>query len=627
MIIRGATLISRLAVIFAVLFTLIACGGGGGGSSFYDPDGGGSGGGGTSDPLTITTTGLPDAIDGVPYSAVVQAAGGTESYSWALLNDGGTGFTIDNGGILTGIAPASGSYGLTIQVKDSGGQTATTSLILTVTGTGASGPLAITTTSLPNAAQGEDYLAILAATGGQGDYQWTLLSAGGSGLQLSPDGILSGTAPATGQYAITVAVQDDTATVSGSLILTVATDVNPLTITTTSLPNGLINKAYAAALNAAGGNAPYTWTLVSAGGSGLTLSTAGVLSGIPTVPGSFGLVFRVSDGTSTAQSALTVTIANIDEGCISNCEVIITTNILPPADRVLYAASVQATGGTRPYTWSGGDTSSPGTGFTVDAASGSITGNANNLLPGLYGYTVTVVDSANSTDTRSYIIEVPGGDLPPVRILTENPLPTATEGVTYSVIMRAVGGGSDKTWEVLETLKDGAPFSGGPSFDPPGGNSDAGVLFWSADPLNPKHVTPGNYLVTIKVTGISSDDPDGSADVVTYNLQAIAPVIITTTNPLPNASVGVVDYTTTINSTGGGPTNTWTVISTVPEAGGAPIVNGPTFASPGNASTGLLGWAASNIVAGRYRVTVKVTNINDGVITTAQRTFDLQADP
>jgi hypothetical protein len=176
----------------------------------------------------------------------------------------------------------------------------------------------------------------------------------------------------------------------------------------------------------------------------------------------------------------------------------------------------------------------------------------------------------------------------------------------------------------LETLKDGAliPVVDGPNFDAPGGNADSGVLFWSA-----AKVTAGDYLVTIKVTGVSGDDVDSSSDVVTFNLKAIAPVIITTTNPLPNASVGVVDYTTTINTTGGGPTNTWTVISTVPEAGGAPIVNGPTFAPPGNASTGVLGWAAGNIVAGRYRVTVKVTNINDGVTTTAQRTFDLQVDP
>ncbi len=38
MINRGATFISRMAVLFAVLFTLTACGGGGGGSSFYDGD-------------------------------------------------------------------------------------------------------------------------------------------------------------------------------------------------------------------------------------------------------------------------------------------------------------------------------------------------------------------------------------------------------------------------------------------------------------------------------------------------------------------------------------------------------------------------------------------------------------
>jgi hypothetical protein len=630
MIIRGATLFSRLAVTFAVLFSLIACGGGGGGSSFYDPDNGNSGGGGTSDPLTITTTALPNAIDGVQYTAVVQAAGGNDSYSWAVLNGGGTGLTIDNGGILSGIAPASGSYGLTIQVKDSGGQSATTSLILTVTGTGAPAPLAIATTALPNAAAGKDYNAVLVATGGQGDYQWTMLNDGDSGLQLNPDGLLSGTGPASGQYAITVSVQDDTRTVSSTLILTSGgAGAAPLTITTTSLPTGIVNERYAAVLNATGGNVPYVWTLASNGGSGLTLSTAGVLSGVPDLPGTYGLVFRVGDGTSTAQTSLTLTIKNVAE-----CEIVngvpvcptaltITTTSLPIADRVLYAASVQAVGGKLPYTWSGGDTSSPGTGFKVDAASGSITGNANNLLPGLYGFTVTVSDSASATDTRSYVIEVPGGDLPPVRILTENPLPTATENLTYSVVMRAVGGGADKTWEVLETIKDGASIliSDGPNFDAPGGNADSGVLFWSA-----ANVTAGDYLVTIKVTGVSPDDPDTSSDVVTFNLQAVDPVIITTANPLPNATTGV-NYNTTITSTGGGPTNTWTVLSTVPEAGGAAIANGPTFASPpGNASTGVLGWASANVVAGRYRVTVKVTNINDGVTTTAQRTFDLQAN-
>ena len=617
MITRFASLYGRLLAAFAILSLVAACGGGGGGGSFFDPDAG-KPPPVVNDPVTITTTGLPDAIDGLQYTTVVQATGGDGSYSWAVLNDGGTGFTIDNGGVLAGIAPASGSYGLTIRVTDSVGVAATTSLILTVTGTGAPAPLAIATTSLPNAEQGEDYNAILEATGGQGAYQWTLLDGGGSGLQLRPDGLLSGTAPAAGQYAITVSVQDDTRTVSSTLILTVATDATPLTITTTALPDGTVKVRYAAVLEAAGGNGPYVWTLVSAGGSGLTLSTAGVLSGTPTLSGTFGLIFRVSDGSSTAQSALTLTIAT---GEVTQVLKIVTAT-LPPANRVLYAAAVAAEGGVKPYTWSGGDTSSPGTGFTVNPSSGAITGNANNLLPGKYGYTVTVADSNSSSDTRSYVIEVIGGDQPGIRILTANPLPDATDNLTYSVVMRAVGGGEDKVWEVLETLKDdGTLFANGPSFAPPG-SADGGVLFWSA-----ANVEVGSYLITIRVRSVSSDDPDGSEDTVTFNLKAVpAPIRITTTNPLDPAFVGV-DYTFQMEKTGGGPTNTWTVVSTVPEAGGAPIANGPTFASaPGSASTGLLGWKAANIVAGRYRVTVKVTNINDGVTTTDQRTYDLEAN-
>jgi len=514
MIIRGATLISRLAFLFAVLFNLAACGGGGGGASFYDPDN-------NFPPLTITTTGLPNAIAGIQYNALLVADGGDESYSWSLLNDGGTGFTINNGGILSGIAPASGSYGLTIQVR-SAGQSATTSFILTVTGSDSPSPLAIATTTLPDASPGADYNALLEASGGQGSYQWTLLNDGGSGLQLSPDGLLSGTGPAGGQYALTVAVQDNTSTVSSTLILVSATTADSLTIKTTSLPNGIVNQSYAAVLNASGGNVPYVWTLVSDGGSGLNLSTAGVLSGVPRRPGTFGLVFSVSDGSSTDQSALTLTIAQDDSAVVLN----IVTETLPPADGVLYAAIVQAIGGKAPYTWSGDDTSDPGTGFEVDAASGSITGNTTGLLPGEYGYSITVEDSAGGTDVRSYIIEVLGGtgDLQPVTILTANPLPDATqelpdatEGMTYSVVMRTIGGtGSNNTWEVLETIKDdgtAVPAGDGPSFEPPGGSAESGVLFWSA-----AKITAGNYLVTVRV---SSNGADRSADTVTFNLQAV----------------------------------------------------------------------------------------------------------
>jgi len=460
--------------------------------------------------IQIITTALPQAINGLDYLTLIEASGGSQPYSWTVVSDGGTGFTIDDQGFLKGVAPTTGEYGLTIEVKDSAEGSDRVSLILTVTGD-AQQPLEITTTDL-SAEESKPFSAVLEAVGGQGTYLWTLLDDGNTGLQLRDDGILSGTAPAQGQYVVSVSVMDNTRTVSENLILTVAADGSPLTIITSSLPGGTVGERYAAVLEAVGGSGSYRWTLPSSGGSGLGISSDGVLSGVPTNAGTFGLVFDVSDSNSTASKAITVTISSGDDGSTEDVE--ITTTSLPDADRVIYAAAVDAKGGLPPYTWSGGDISNPGTGFVVDPSSGAITGNTNDLLPGQYGYRVSVSDTAGDSDTKSYVITVPGGDQPPVRIITNNPLPGATEKSTYAVVMRAVGGGADKTWKVLETLKsDGTVFLNGPTFDPPG-SADSGVLYWGA-----VDIAAGDYLVTIQVV---SDDSDSSTDVVTFNLKAVA---------------------------------------------------------------------------------------------------------
>lgn len=67
-------------------------------------------------------------------------------------------------------------------------------------------------------------------------------------------------------------------------------------ITTTDLPEGALNGAYSAQLAATSGKPPYAWTV--AGGSlptGVTLSTTGLLSGTPTVPGDYVVTVEVSD--------------------------------------------------------------------------------------------------------------------------------------------------------------------------------------------------------------------------------------------------------------------------------------------------------------------------------------------
>ncbi|HOX56456.1 MAG TPA: tandem-95 repeat protein [Candidatus Paceibacterota bacterium] len=78
-----------------------------------------------------------------------------------------------------------------------------------------------------------------------------------------------------------------------------------VTITTSSLPNGLLNQAYSATLVASGGFTPYSWSLVSGAlPAGLTLNTnSGVIAGVPATPGTANFAVRVTDSGNPSQSA------------------------------------------------------------------------------------------------------------------------------------------------------------------------------------------------------------------------------------------------------------------------------------------------------------------------------------
>src|SRR5262245_37755223 len=73
-----------------------------------------------------------------------------------------------------------------------------------------------------------------------------------------------------------------------------------------TLPDGLVGLSYSTTLQAVGGKVPLTWTLApgSTLPAGLTLSTAGVISGTPSASGSFTFTVKVTDSaTGTPQTA------------------------------------------------------------------------------------------------------------------------------------------------------------------------------------------------------------------------------------------------------------------------------------------------------------------------------------
>ncbi len=74
------------------------------------------------------------------------------------------------------------------------------------------------------------------------------------------------------------------------------TTLSPLTITPSLLPTGRVGVAYHQQLTAKGGTAPYTFTLLSGTlPPGLTLSSTGLITGMPTAFDTFNFTVQVSD--------------------------------------------------------------------------------------------------------------------------------------------------------------------------------------------------------------------------------------------------------------------------------------------------------------------------------------------
>lgn len=144
--------------------------------------------------LTPTTISLPDGVVSVPFSATLEATGGTGARTWSIS----AGNLPDGLSLNSSTAEISGTPSLaaisnfTVQVQDSGSppQTASKNLSIRI-----SDSLAISTASLPAGNVGKPYRALLAAAGGTPPFTW-LVTAGTMPNRLSLDtgrGEISGT--------------------------------------------------------------------------------------------------------------------------------------------------------------------------------------------------------------------------------------------------------------------------------------------------------------------------------------------------------------------------------------------------------------------------------------------------
>jgi hypothetical protein len=233
--------------------------------------------------------------------------GSPTSATWSIQSGSlPSGITLSSDGVLSGTPTQEGSWTFVVRA-DRGGVNDHETKTLTVRQ-----PLAATSqlTTSRRLEVGVPYTATQSATGGSGSYTWTVASGTlPTGVELKPDGTVTGTPTVPGSYTFAIKVADTEGRSQTLNTLLVVAD--RLAITTTTLKQAKVKRPYRQKIERTGGVAPLEWKLVRGKlPKGVTLAKRlGLLLGTPTKAGTYRIEVEAVDSfgvKSTAKLTLVV---------------------------------------------------------------------------------------------------------------------------------------------------------------------------------------------------------------------------------------------------------------------------------------------------------------------------------
>jgi hypothetical protein len=525
-----------------------------------------------SNPLSfLTTSPLPAAGQGVPYSAQLQATGGRATRLFTLASGSlPLGLVLNTEtGVISGIPETTGSFSIPFSVTDPDGLTDLRTLTLSI-GAG----IQFTTIALPNGTRTTAYNQTIAATGGTGALTYSVASGTlPTGINLlSSTGTLTGTPTAANTFSFTIRATD-TAGVSTTQAYTVIV-AEPLAFVTTSpIPNAALNASYAQTFTVSGGRSPFAYTITNNAPPAILAMTpaTGSFGGFPIVSGTYSMTVQARDADGrTVQNTFQHTVG--DPPLLSGS--------LPPGTvGQPYAESLQFGGGLAPYVFSLVASSLP-SGLTLDAATGQISGTPT--VSDTTNFDVLMVDSTGLSATQGYSLQIY-----PILVVTPPTLPNGTAGTAYSATVSTTGAVGSVTFAVT-----GGALPTGITLNP---NTGA---------LTGTPTTAGSSTFTITAT--DSGVPRTASNTYTVTISSGFNIITTT---LPAGIVGI-PYSRSIQVQG--------------NAGAA------TFAvTTGSLPAGLTLNSSSGLISGTPTGTGSTFTITatDPPSTTAQRSFTITISP